>query len=57
MYRLRICSNRQFAVFKPLSIEMDEGDVLCFNHMLPHRAALNQSDTVRWSMDIQRLEI
>ncbi|MCD9025400.1 phytanoyl-CoA dioxygenase family protein [Cohnella silvisoli] len=46
-------SKEDAAALTPLSIEMDAGDVLCFNHMLPHRAASNQSDTVRWSMDIR----
>ncbi|MBO9598972.1 MAG: phytanoyl-CoA dioxygenase family protein, partial [Cohnella sp.] len=46
-------SKEDAAALTPLSIEMDEGDVLCFNHMLPHRATSNHSDAVRWSMDIR----
>jgi hypothetical protein len=38
---------------KGLSIEMDPGDVLCFTQRMPHRALSNQSDAVRWSMDIR----
>jgi ectoine hydroxylase-related dioxygenase (phytanoyl-CoA dioxygenase family) len=36
-----------------LSMEMDPGDVLCFPQKTPHRALPNQSDAVRWSMDIR----
>lgn len=46
-------SKEAAAALKPVSIEMDAGDVLVFNQMLPHRATSNQSDTVRWSMDIR----
>lgn len=38
---------------KGISIEMDPGDVLIFNQLLPHRALSNKSDAVRWSMDIR----
>lgn len=38
---------------KGLSIEMEPGDVLCFNQLLPHRALPNKSDHARWSMDIR----
>jgi hypothetical protein len=37
----------------PVSIEMDPGDVLCFTQGTPHRALPNQSDAVRWSMDVR----
>ncbi len=36
-----------------VSIEMDPGDVVIFDHMIPHRALSNHSDAVRWSMDIR----
>ena len=36
-----------------LSIEMDAGDALCFNQLMPHRALPNQTDAVRWSMDLR----
>ncbi|SDW34302.1 phytanoyl-CoA dioxygenase family protein [Paenibacillus sp. CF384] len=36
-----------------LSVEMQRGDALCFTQLLPHRALPNQSDAVRWSMDIR----
>ena len=36
-----------------VSIEMDLGDIVVFNHMIPHRALSNHSDAVRWSMDIR----
>jgi phytanoyl-CoA hydroxylase len=38
---------------KGVSIEMDPGDIVVFNHMMPHRALSNHSDAVRWSMDIR----
>jgi ectoine hydroxylase-related dioxygenase (phytanoyl-CoA dioxygenase family) len=38
---------------KGISIEMEPGDVLCFPQKTPHRALPNQSDAVRWSMDIR----
>ena len=36
-----------------VSIELQPGDVLCFTERTPHRALPNQSDSVRWSMDIR----
>ena len=36
-----------------ISIEMGPGDVLCFPQKTPHRALPNQSNAVRWSMDIR----
>lgn len=36
-----------------VSIEMDPGDIVVFDHMIPHRALPNHSDAVRWSMDIR----
>ncbi len=36
-----------------VSIEMETGDLLCFSQRTPHRALPNQSDAVRWSMDIR----
>lgn len=36
-----------------VSIEMDPGDVLCFPQKTPHRALPNQSDRVRWSIDVR----
>lgn len=36
-----------------VSIEMDPGDVVVFDHMIPHRALPNRSDAVRWSMDVR----
>jgi hypothetical protein len=38
---------------KGISIEMEPGDMLCFPQKTPHRALPNQSDAVRWSMDIR----
>lgn len=35
------------------SIEMERGDALCFTQLTPHRALSNQSDAVRWSMDLR----
>lgn len=35
------------------SIDMDAGDALCFNQLMPHRAMPNTSDAVRWSMDLR----
>jgi phytanoyl-CoA hydroxylase len=40
-------------LLKGLSIEMEPGDVLVFNQLVPHRALPNKSDHVRWSMDIR----
>ena len=36
-----------------ISIEMDPGDIVIFDHTMPHRALSNHSDAVRWSMDIR----
>ncbi len=38
-------------------IPMRRGDVLCFNHLMPHAALPNQTDKVRWSMDIRFEEV
>lgn len=46
-------SKADAAALRAVSIEMDPGDVLCFNQLLPHRALPNRSDAVRWSMDIR----
>jgi ectoine hydroxylase-related dioxygenase (phytanoyl-CoA dioxygenase family) len=35
------------------SMEMDAGDALCFNQLMPHRALGNDTDMVRWSMDLR----
>jgi hypothetical protein len=37
----------------PVSVEMEPGDLLCFTQRTPHRALPNQSDAVRWSMDLR----
>lgn len=36
-----------------ISIDMQRGDALCFHQKTPHRALSNQSDSVRWSMDVR----
>lgn len=36
-----------------VSVEMETGDALCFPQLTPHRATSNQSDAVRWSMDVR----
>ena len=32
---------------------MDKGDVLLMDKMVPHRSTANNTDTVRWSMDLR----
>jgi hypothetical protein len=34
-------------------IEMDAGDLLCFTSLTPHHAYTNETDRVRWSLDIR----
>ncbi|WP_167859518.1 phytanoyl-CoA dioxygenase family protein [Paenibacillus cymbidii] len=46
-------SKEDAAQLKGVSIEMEAGDALVFNQLLPHRALSNQSDAVRWSMDMR----
>lgn len=46
-------SKKATQLINPESIKMESGDVLCFNQFMPHRALPNQSDAVRWSMDIR----
>ena len=46
-------SREESADLKGHSIEMDPGDVLCFPQKMPHRALPNQSEAVRWSMDVR----
>jgi hypothetical protein len=46
-------SKEDAAKIKPISIEMERGDILCFDQFVPHRALPNVSDAVRWSMDIR----
>ncbi len=36
-----------------LALQMDEGDVLLMHKAVPHRSTLNNTDTVRWSMDLR----
>ncbi len=36
-----------------LTLPMDEGDVLLIHKAVPHRSTLNNTDTVRWSMDLR----
>ena len=38
---------------QPITVEMEPGDVLCFNQFVPHRALPNTSDAVRWSLDVR----
>lgn len=38
---------------KGIPIEMELGDALCFPQLTPHAALSNQSDAVRWSMDMR----
>jgi phytanoyl-CoA hydroxylase len=46
-------SKEDARILQGISIEMDPGDILVFDHMIPHRATSNHSDAVRWSMDIR----
>lgn len=46
-------SKEDAAQLKGVSIEMEAGDALVFNQLLPHRALPNRSDAVRWSMDMR----
>lgn len=46
-------SKQDAAKLKPVSVEMEPGDLLCFTQLMPHRALPNQSDAVRWSMDVR----
>ncbi len=46
-------SKERGAALKGVSIEMEPGDALCFTQKTPHRATSNQSDAVRWSMDVR----
>ncbi len=41
------------ATLDPLSIHMEVGDILCFNQFMPHRALPNNTDSVRWSLDLR----
>ena len=36
-----------------LTLPMDKGDVLLMHKEIPHRSTSNQSDTIRWSMDLR----
>jgi len=38
---------------KGISIEMAQGDLVCFTQKTPHRALPNRSDRVRWSIDVR----
>lgn len=46
-------SKEEARTLEGVSIEMEPGDIVLFDHMIPHRALPNQSDAVRWSMDIR----
>ena len=36
-----------------LSVPMQKGDVLLMHKLIPHRSIANQTDTIRWSMDLR----
>ena len=38
---------------KSVPVEMDAGDLLCFTSLTPHHAYTNETDRVRWSLDIR----
>ena len=38
---------------EPLTLPMEKGDVLLMNKEIPHRSTPNNTDTVRWSMDLR----
>lgn len=38
---------------EPLTLPMEKGDVLLMSKEIPHRSTPNNTDTVRWSMDLR----
>jgi ectoine hydroxylase-related dioxygenase (phytanoyl-CoA dioxygenase family) len=46
-------SKEQRSQLVGIPIEMNSGDALCFTQLTPHAALPNQSDAVRWSMDVR----
>jgi len=38
---------------EPLTLPMEKGDVLLMHKEIPHRSTPNNTDTVRWSMDLR----
>jgi phytanoyl-CoA hydroxylase len=38
---------------EPLALPMDRGDLLLMHKSMPHRSTPNNTDTVRWSMDLR----
>ena len=41
---------------EPMTLPMDKGDVLLMHKQTPHRSTPNNSDVVRWSMDLRYQE-
>jgi ectoine hydroxylase-related dioxygenase (phytanoyl-CoA dioxygenase family) len=38
---------------EPLTLPMDKGDALLMHKEIPHRSTPNQTDSIRWSMDLR----
>ena len=53
VYRNIGLSEADYESLQPITVEMETGDVLCFNQFVPHRALPNTSDAVRWSLDVR----
>ena len=46
-------SKEERAALPGIPVEMEAGDALCFTQLTPHAALPNQSDAVRWSIDLR----
>lgn len=46
-------SKEERASLPGIPVEMEAGDALCFTQLTPHAALPNQSDAVRWSIDLR----
>ena len=39
--------------FTKVKADLNRGDLLCFNHLIPHGRNLLNKDYIRWSVDIR----
>ena len=46
-------SKEERAAIEGIPVEMEAGDALCFTQLTPHGALPNESDAVRWSIDLR----
>ena len=52
-----VITDEDLLASESVTLPMDKGDVLLLHKQIPHRSTPNNSDTVRWSMDLRYQEM